>query len=215
MDQTALHEIRRIRDLIEIYAGTHPEFLTSLEPIPRLAKTKPERKEEKVPGEIGIMLQCGELSGTGPMSSVAGLLAEEVGKRLHTKYRLSELVIENGGDLYMVNNRDATAVIQAGDSPFSGKLALNIPAGAWGICTSSGTVGHSFSFGKADAVTVVADNAPLADAWATSLANRLHTVEDIEKVLVLVENIPEILGCVAVIGDRVGIRGQFELKPLT
>jgi len=255
MDQCALREIRRVRSIIETYAGSHPQFLTSLEPLPvpekvtsevreigaasvpekgaasvpekgaasvpeKGAASVPEKvapgvREQGIPGEIGTMLRCGADSGTGPMSAVAGLVAEKVGNRLVGDYRLSELVVENGGDLFMVNNRDATTVIQAGDSPFSGKLALNIPAGSWGICTSSGTLGHSFSFGKADAVTVVAGSAPLADAWATSLANRVQSPADIEIVMALVEKIPEIWGCVAVVGDRVGIRGKFELKPLS
>jgi ApbE superfamily uncharacterized protein (UPF0280 family) len=215
LDQVVMDEIRRVRDVIETYGGTHPEFFTSLEPLPQTTGVTADGRGKEVPDEIGIMLRCGEQTGTGPMSAVAGLLAEKVGSRLIMDNRLSEVVIENGGDLFMVNSRNATAVIQAGNSSFSGKIALDIPPGTRGICTSSGTVGHSFSYGKADAVTVVAGSAPLADAWATSLANHVKTPADIEFVLAHVEKIPDILGCVVVIGERMGIRGQFELKPLS
>ena len=215
LERTALAETHRVREVIETYAEAHPGFYTALQPLQRSKENRPGKEKEKVPAEIETMLHCAELSGTGPMSSVAGLVAGSVGHRLLMEYNLSEVVIENGGDLYLRCMQDTLAVIQAGDSALSGKLGLNIPAGSWGICTSSGTVGHSFSFGKADAVTVLCESAPLADAWATSLANRVHTSADIDPVLALTEKIPDILGCVVVIGDRVGIRGQFELKPLT
>jgi ApbE superfamily uncharacterized protein (UPF0280 family) len=215
MEQIALGEIHRVREVIVTYAEAHHGFFKALQPVAGISKARPGSVEEEIPAEIETMLHCAELSGTGPMSSVAGLVAEKVGHRLSTECNLSEVVIENGGDLYLECMQDTLAVIQAGDSALSGKLGLNIPAGSWGICTSSGTVGHSFSFGKADAVTVLCESAPLADAWATSLANRVHTSADIDPVLALTEKIPDILGCVVVIGDRVGIRGQFELKPLT
>ena len=215
MEQTTLGEIRRIRGLIEGYAARHTEFITSLEPLKVPGLEGSGRGNREIPPEIVTMLRCGEESGTGPMSSVAGLFAEKVGTCLKTQYGLIEVLVENGGDLFMENRSEATVTIHAGDSPLSGKLALSIPAGIWGICTSSGTVGHSLSFGKADAVTVIAGNAALADAWATSLANRVRQTGDIEKVLDRVQEITGILGCVVIFRDRVGIRGQFELKPLT
>jgi ApbE superfamily uncharacterized protein (UPF0280 family) len=215
MEQTALGEILRIRGVIEGYATRHPEFITSLEPLKVPGLKGSGHGNREIPPEIAIMLRCGEESGTGPMSSVAGLFAEKVGACLKMKYGLAEVLVENGGDLFMENRSEATVAVHAGDSPLSGKLALNIPPGSWGICTSSGTVGHSFSFGKADAVTVISGNAALADAWATSLANRVSQTGDIDKVLDRIPEIRGILGCVVILRDRVGIRGQFELKPLT
>ena len=44
-----------------------------------------------------------------------------------------------------------------------------------GICTSSGTVGHSLSFGKADAVCVKAKSVSLADAAATAIGNMVKS----------------------------------------
>ena len=214
MEHRTLEEIKRIRGVIEQFSLRYPRFTTSLSPIHLSEFAGSEAGEADISSEISTMLQCGIHSDTGPMSSVAGLFAEKTGEMLLSSYDLPEIIIENGGDLYMVNNSESTVVIQAGDSPLSGKLALHIPSGTWGICTSSGTVGHSFSYGNADAFTVVAERAPLADAWATALANRIQDSGDIEKVLAISEGIDEILGCVAVIRDRVGIRGQFELKPL-
>jgi len=169
---------------------------------------------EPVP-EIEAMIRCGARTGTGPMSAVAGLFASRVAERLHREYRLRELVVENGGDLYIRNIEELVSVIHAGDSPLSGKLGLLLPPGTRGICTSSGTVGHSFSEGKADAVTVVCNDVPLADAWATALANEVQGPEDIGRVMDKVHTIPEILACVVIAGERMGIRGGFEIKLLS
>jgi ApbE superfamily uncharacterized protein (UPF0280 family) len=214
METKALEEIKRIRGIIEQFSLHSPRFTTSLSPIQLSDLEGVEAAGKNISPEINTMLQCGFYSGTGPMSSVAGLFAEKTGQVLAASYDLSEIIIENGGDLFMVSGSDTTVVIHAGDSPLSGKLALQVPSGTWGICTSSGTVGHSFSYGNADAVTVVAELTPMADAWATSLANRVQGPEDIEKVLGIAEGVPEILGCVIVVRDRMGIRGEFELKPL-
>jgi ApbE superfamily uncharacterized protein (UPF0280 family) len=149
------------------------------------------------------------------MSSVAGLFAECVGQLLLDSFKLEEIVVENGGDLYARNRTDLVSVIHAGESPLSGKMAFNITPGEWGICTSSGTVGHSFSRGRADAVTVIARSTPLADAWATSLANRINDPGDVEKIVELTREIPAVLGCCAIMGDTVGVRGEFEVKLLS
>ena len=64
-----------------------------------------------------------------------------------------EIIIENGGDIYLRSFKDKIIGIYAGSSPLTGRFGLEI-AGAdtpLGICTSSGTVGHSLSHGKVDA----------------------------------------------------------------
>jgi len=138
-----------------------------------------------------------------------------VGLRLIREYNLNEIVVENGGDLFIRNVSDLTSLIHAGSSVLSDRVALVLTPGTWGVCTSSGTVGHSLSFGCADAVTVITENAPLADAWATSLANRVTGAGEIERVLDIAGAIPEILGCAIVVEDQIGIRGQFEVKILS
>ncbi len=120
-----------------------------------------------------------------------------------------EVLVENGGDLYVKNREDLVVVIHAGDVALSGKLGLVITPGEWGICTSSGTHGHSFSKGKADAVTIVCRDTPLADAWATALANQVKGQEDIPPLLEKVAEIPEILACVVIVGWRNGNPGRI------
>ena len=206
MIPSAEEEIHGLRQILTGYANDHPGFFHSLKPLPF---------QDHVPEEIGVMLRCGEQTGTGPMSSVAGLFAERVGLRLLREYNPDEVVVENGGDLFVRNRSDLLSLIHAGSSGLSDRVALILTPGTRGVCTSSGTVGHSLSFGCADAVTVIAESAPLADAWATSLANRVTGPDQIERVLGMAGEIPGILGCAVIAGDRFGIRGQFEVKILS
>jgi ApbE superfamily uncharacterized protein (UPF0280 family) len=206
MISAAEEELHRLRKLITGYSADHPLFISSLEPLPG---------GEKAPPEVRTMLRCARLSGTGPMSSVAGLFAERVGHKLIREYGLDEIVVENGGDLFVRNRTDLTSLIHAGTSSLSGKVALVLSPGTRGVCTSSGTVGHSLSFGRADAVTVIAGSASLADAWATALANRVSGAGDIERVLEMAGQIPHILGCAIIVEEQIGIRGQFEVKILS
>lgn len=205
----SLEELTRIRKVLENYIEQNPGFASSLEAL-ALPQTS-----SVIPPEVLTMLECGLKTSTGPMSAVAGLVAEKVGLRLAAAFNLEELVVENGGDLFLKNNRVVNSVIHAGASPLSDKMAFSLPAGNWGICTSSGTLGHSFSFGKADAVTVIAKSTPCADAWATALANEVKSAEDMEKILDRVSQINEILGCAIIVGEQIGIRGTIEVKLLS
>jgi ApbE superfamily uncharacterized protein (UPF0280 family) len=209
MPGTSLQEQIRLYRLLTSFSVSHPSFRTSLEPLPVPAG------EEEVPPEVATMFRCGLRTGTGPMSSVAGLFAEVVAERLTERFTPTELVVENGGDLFIRNRSDLVTVIHAGRSSLSGKIGLVLPPGSWGVCTSSGTVGHSFSMGKADAVTVVSKSTPMADAWATALANQVKGQHDIEPVLDRVSGIREIKACLVIVGEKMGVRGKFELKLLS
>ena len=215
MMNIALEELVRLRSLVLDYTEKDPQFGTSLEPVQFPGSGKEIEVGKEIPVEISDMIRSGIDTGTGPMSSVAGMFAERVGHRLIRDFGLKEVVVENGGDLFLTIESEIVSVIHAGNSPLSDKMAFLVTPGTWGVCTSSGTMGHSFSRGKADAVTVIAENTPLADAWATALANRVSAQEDIEPVLEQVSTISEISGCAVIVGDRIGIRGEFEVKLLS
>jgi ApbE superfamily uncharacterized protein (UPF0280 family) len=205
MARECLGIIISLRKQLEFYGSENPDFLISHDPLPT---------DDHAPVLIKKMMGSGQVTGTGPMAAVAGLFAFETGKFLSEKYNLSEMLIENGGDLYIKNTMALNLIVHAGNSPLSGRLSLEIPPGSWGISTSSGTVGHSCSYGHADAVTIICKDPILSDAWATSLANKVMDPSDIEKVLSVTETISEILGCMIICKDQVGIRGQFKIKPV-
>jgi len=206
-------ELHRLRTMLLEYSEKDPLFLTSHTPLDLTVEHSKSR--EDIAEEIRTMIECGERTGTGPMASVAGLFAQEVGRMLIETYGMMEVVVENGGDLYLRNETELLSVIHAGSSSLSDKMAFVIPEGEWGVCTSSGTLGHSFSRGKADAVTIISASAPIADAWATALANRVQGAGDMAEMLESLSGIPEIKGCAVIVDDQVGVRGEIELKLLT
>jgi len=80
-----------------------------------------------------------------------------------------------------------------------------------GICTSSATVGHSVSLGRADAVCVLSDSAILADAAATAVGNRVQKDSDIKKALEFGLGIEGVLGVLIIMGDKLGVQGSIEI----
>jgi hypothetical protein len=145
------------------------------------------------------------------MAAVAGAIAEFVGKEL-LKYS-GQLIIENGGDIFIKTDKERTIMIYAGDSPLSNKVFIKIkpedmPAG---VCTSSGTVGHSLSFGKADACVIIAQSAVLADAVATAACNRIKEKKDIAPSLEFAISIKGVRGAIAILGKNLGSMGNVEL----
>lgn len=193
---------RKYRLQVEDYIKAHPDFLTSLDPI------------EPAPGApyiINAMCGAARKVGVGPMAAVAGAISEMTGREL---LRFSEeVIVENGGDIFMSTKTVRKVGIFAGKSPLSEKLALEITPekSPLGLCTSSGTVGHSLSFGKADAALVVSAGAFLADAAATALGNRVKSPEDIEAALEFASAIEGVDGALVIIGDRLGVWGDIKL----
>jgi ApbE superfamily uncharacterized protein (UPF0280 family) len=148
------------------------------------------------------------------MAAVAGAIAEYVGKDLLSY--TDEVVVENGGDIFIKTGSPVTIGIFAGRSPFSMHIGLRVDPGKKpvSICTSSGTIGHSLSLGKADAVCVISKSCPLADAAATSIGNHVISKTDIQKAIEFGKNIDGVTGLVIIMGDRIGLYGKVEIVPL-
>jgi hypothetical protein len=203
LSDLAFQSALRCRVQIEEYIRIHPEFRTSLIPV---------SLDALAPDVIKNMLKASATAGVGPMASVAGAIAEHVGKDLIKKS--SNVVVENGGDIYLNVDENVLIGIFAGDSPLTGKIALSIDANETplGICTSSGTVGHSLSFGIADAVCIKSKSSALADAAATSVGNLIRKKSDVKKGLERAMSIPGVLGALIVIDDTLAVQGSMELR---
>jgi len=149
--------------------------------------------------------------GVGPMAAVAGAIAEMVGRELLNFS--SEVIVENGGDIFLCHKKMRHIGIYAGDSPLSGKLALEIEPEdtPLGVCTSSGTVGHSLSFGKADAAIVLSPSAALADAAATAVGNMVKTAEDMPRAIEFVREVEGLTGIAIIVGDKMAVWGKINL----
>lgn len=195
--------LERVRADIEEEIRRNGEFQESLSPLPLRPNAAPV---------VDLMLRAAKAYDVGPMAAVAGAVAQLVGEELLRW--TPEAIIENGGDIWMRMDRPVEIGLYAGpDSPFSGALRLRIdPQGkAMGLCTSSGTVGHSLSFGKADAVVVLAADAALADAAATALCNSVQTPQDVEKVIERERKRGILKGLLITIGGRIGAYGELEI----
>jgi ApbE superfamily uncharacterized protein (UPF0280 family) len=202
LSEEALNAVVHYRSELEGYIRRHPEFLHSLVPV---------TPASDAPMIVRDMCAAADLAGVGPMAAVAGAVAKHVGCELLRMSR--EIIVENGGDIFIHSLSDRKIGIYAGNSPLSGKLAVLVRKKDFpcGICTSSGTVGHSLSFGKADAAVIIAPDASLADACATALGNRVRTADDIEEALGFARSVPGVTGALVIIGDALGAWGSIEL----
>lgn len=169
---------------------------------------------DDAPAIVRAMAQAAEAGGVGPMAAVAGAVAEYVARGLMALSR--EVIVENGGDDFLVLAEDRVVGIEAGPSPLSGKVGLGVTAAATplGIATSSATVGPSVSLGRADAVTVLAPSGALADAVATTAGNLVRGPKDVEAALAAAVAVPGVLGAVIIAGETMGARGTVELVRL-
>lgn len=190
------------RSQLEQYIAQYPDFRFSLQPI---------SVEAEAPSIIQAMAAAAQQVGVGPFAAVAGALAEYVGKALLPFS--PELLVENGGDIFLAGTRERLIGIYAGHSPLTGKIALHIAASQMpcGVCTSSGTVGPSLSFGKADAAIVLARSTALADACATAIGNMISTPAHIEQGLHFASQIPGVEGAVIIVGKELGVWGNLQL----
>jgi ApbE superfamily uncharacterized protein (UPF0280 family) len=199
----ARQSVLNLRKAIEDYIRVDGSFYTALEPV---------SARNGAPAIISAMAEAAAKAGVGPFAAVAGAVAEFVGQELSALSR--EVIVENGGDIFMKTSAGKRIGIYAGEaSPFTGKLVLEIPPapGGIGVCTSSGTVSHSLHFGNADAVCMISDSTALADAAATAAGNAVKDARDIEKGIAVARSIDGIKGALIVFGDRLASWGDIRL----
>jgi hypothetical protein len=205
LKRKALKAVLKYRALLERYIERHPEFLTALEPLEVREDTSQIVKD---------MAEAARKAGVGPMAAVAGAIAEYVGRELLPFS--SEVIVENGGDIFLKTLKKRLVGVYAGESSFTGKIALEIQPGETplGICTSSGTVGHSLSFGRADACIVLSPSTSLADAAATAIGNLIVEASDIPRGIDFAKDVEGIKGVVIIKDDQIGIWGEVKILPV-
>jgi ApbE superfamily uncharacterized protein (UPF0280 family) len=199
--ELAERALRRVRERLEAYLTEDPEFARTM---------TPRSVRSGAPEIVAQMAEAATACGVGPMAAVAGAVAQAVGEAVLPE--AGQVIVENGGDIFLWTTRPRVAAIYAGSSPLSGKLGVKVSrlSQPLGLCTSSGTVGHSLSFGKADAAIVLAESAPLADAAATALGNRVREAADIQPGLDWLRELQGALGGAVVVGESLGAWGEAE-----
>lgn len=202
LQKKALKLVSRHRSALERYIEQHPTFLTAIVPL---------SADESAPPIVKAMSEATQKVGVGPMAAVAGAISEFVAADLLPF--TPELIIENGGDIYLKSAEKRLIAIYAGESPLSTKIGLEIEGKdtPLGICTSSGTVGHSLSFGMADAVVALSPSATLADAAATAIGNLVAKPEDISMAIDFSRGVDGLIGVVIIKDDSIGAWGNVKL----
>jgi len=202
LKRKALKLVLKYRNTLERYIERHPTFLTTLGIF---------SVEEDAPRIVKSMAESTAKVGVGPMASVAGAIAEFVGNELLDFS--PEIIVENGGDIYLKSLKKRLIGIYAGKSSLTGKIGLEINEEdtPLGICTSSGTVGHSLSYGEADAVIVLSKSASLADAAATAIGNLIKQPDDISNGIEFAKGIDGLLGVIIIEDDKIGLWGEVKI----
>ncbi|MCD6546195.1 MAG: UPF0280 family protein [Thermotogae bacterium] len=184
------------KDIIN-YSSMDPRFLRALEYY---------ETDILKPCVVQLMFDSAKRFNVGPMAAVAGAISQIVGEKLSECS--NTVIIENGGDIFIKSYSETTIGIFAGESPFSERIGIKIAPtfeSSIGICTSSGTVGPSKSFGIADAAVILAENAALADAAATALGNLVQMKTDIKELLEDFVNKHKLIGGMIIRGTELAV----------
>jgi len=201
--QLCVQFVKEARAIISSYGKVNPIFFTS---------HKPVEPTQIIHSLVSQMISASQKASVGPMAAVAGSVSEYAGKKLLNYFPDSEIIIENGGDIWASFRDELSIKVYAGENFSEISPTLLIPArfSSCGICSSSAAFGHSFSYGKADCVTVVCHDAAIADAFATSLCNILRSESDFERLANIIEQQPLILACFAVFNGKILLYGDIQ-----
>jgi len=207
IERYVLDRILFYRSVLEDHIAVYPEFRDSLVPVMAPAGVHPMLRD---------MYEAAQAAGTGPMSAVAGAIAQYTANDLISRFGLSEVIVENGGDIFLKLTAPATISVFAGASPLSDKIGLVIrpEETPLSVCCSSGTVGHSLSFGIADACMIACRSGSQADAYATAFCNEVKNRDQVQQVTEMALEKPEIMSVVIIAGDKAGLGGSIEVKML-
>jgi ApbE superfamily uncharacterized protein (UPF0280 family) len=202
--EAAFRNIEKTRNDLKTYSTNHPDFIKTLKPI---------KIDQGAPEVVKRMSEAAEKAKVGPMAAVAGAIADLAAEEME-KHGAKVIVVEDGGEVAIRRSDKLDVAIYAGGAQVSGKLGFRILQEdvPLGIGTSSATVGHAKSFGLADAATVIAHDAALADAAATAVCNAVvgeDLNESVKKGLRAAQSIEGVRGALILRGKSVGMVGHL------
>jgi hypothetical protein len=197
--------IARYRRQIKAYIARDERFLTSLKPI---------AVERGAAAIVRDMAAAARRANVGPMAAVAGAIAQRLGRDL-LRHGCRDVIVENGGDIFLKTSAPVSVGVFAGASALSGRLRLRLDPAQMpcGICASSGTVGHSLSFGCADAAVIISASAALADAVATAAGNRVLTAGDFQAAVRFARAVRGVTGVLIIVKNAIASWGSIMLIP--
>ncbi len=202
LNSKMLETLHNLRADIKAWIALHPQFRTSLTPL---------KLEVQAPEIIKRMYLGAQKAKVGPFAAVAGTIAQMLAKA----HVCPNLIVENGGDIYMYSEKDRVVALLA-DPKSSASIGLRFTVKDFplALCASSATIGHSLSFGQGELAVVHSKDAALADAMATALGNKLKNANAVQSALDFGKNIQGIEGIFLQCGESIGIWGNMELVVL-
>ena len=192
--------IMRAREAVRRQISEDQFFLTTFEPY---------CPDGAADGTVKAMCEAAEAAGVGPMATVAGAIGQAAVDAM-VECGSQHCWVDNGGDIALRLSTPVT--VEVFSLPGSDTLygfEVDPSDGVRGICSSSGTIGHSISLGQCDLSTVLADSAILADAYATAVANGVRGRDDLETCFDRFRASPGFIGGMVVFGDDVAMCGDF------
>ena len=190
--------IRSCRRDLENFIRRDPFFMSTLEEY---------QCPDGAPPIVQRMADSGNTFGIGPMSAVAGTIAEMAVEAM-VDAGATYAIVDNGGDIALINDETVIVGIYAGREDINIGLEIKPRESILGICTSSGRIGHSISFGNADAATILSSDVSLADAAATAVGNAVSDLASVKKAFSIVEGIESITGGLIILDDHIGLYGS-------
>ncbi|MFH1352641.1 MAG: UPF0280 family protein [bacterium] len=188
-----------IYDTVEKYIALNPPFGKSFVPL---------EKDEDAPEIIKRMFDAADAAKTGPMASVAGAIAEALFRRVEKKFRT--LIIENGGDIFLTSDSALTCGLYSGTGFDNFGIRIKKEFMPCGISSSSSKIGRSVSFGKSALATVISRNGAAADAFATMLANKIHSEAALKNAVNECAAQKNVIGCAGIFEDKIAFAGDIE-----
>ncbi len=192
--------IKRNRKQLEKYIQQNPVFLHSLEPV----------HISRGPEVVKRMAEASVEAGVGPMAAVAGVLADLAVEAM-IQSGAEVAVVEDGGEASAMSTMPIDVALSAGQSLLSKRIGFRLKSFPVGVATSSGKYSHALSFGDADAATIFAENAGLADAAATAVGNMIKGSDECEAIkqgICRAESIRGVKGVFILYEEKVGKAGE-------
>ena len=202
--RAAVKAIKQHREQLVEFIKKHPDFLFKLKPVAIYPKA---------PKIIRLMIRSSKVANVGPMASVAGTLAD-IGLEAMLREKIKVAIVEDGGEIAVFTEKPIAISIFSGSTYLSNKIGFLLKKEDCpiGVATSSSKTSHAISFGEADSVTVVANNASLADAAATAICNAVFgedIKESIRRGLERARAIEGIRGVLIIREDSSGLWGNL------
>jgi hypothetical protein len=195
-----------IRTDLKSHIAHNEDFLLSLTPI--------EEYDDNLPLIVRRMYESSLAADVGPMACVAGTVSELCLDYLIER-KSKHSIVENGGDIALINDRKVLCGIYSTNEILGNGIAFEIKKrnSPLGICTSSGRIGHSISFGESDSVTVISSSPSVADGLATRIANDAAGSTSEDRVMNALETADEYrkyyTGVLIISGDNVATAGRL------